>query len=142
MKFMLLPWKPELVFTGTSIMGINPQTGKFSSHLVKFTSLASVKMINYETPTKIPVIFFLLICRTSGIPQRIITIFLLKVCGMQLSRYMFFTSLNFHQSHAQVPILIEVLLLQLRIYKTPDLETPRYQILKRTANYEVSLPFL
>ncbi|KAE8665374.1 SOUL heme-binding family protein isoform 3 [Hibiscus syriacus] len=26
---------------------------------------------------------------------------------------------------------------QLRIYKTPDLETPRYQILKRTANYEV-----
>nr|TKS08992.1 hypothetical protein D5086_0000097700 [Populus alba] len=79
MKFMLLPWKPELVFTGTSIMGINPQTGKFSSHLVKSTSLASVKMINYETPTKIP----------------------------------------------------------LRIYKTPDLETPRYQILKRTANYEV-----
>jgi hypothetical protein len=59
MKFMLLPWKPELVFTGTSIMGINPQTGKFSSHLVKSTSLASVKMINYETPTKIPVIFFL-----------------------------------------------------------------------------------
>jgi len=59
MKFMLLPWKPELVFTGTSIMGINPQTGKFNSHLVKSTSLASVKMINYETPTKIPVIFFL-----------------------------------------------------------------------------------
>ncbi|CAK7334822.1 unnamed protein product [Dovyalis caffra] len=58
MKFMLLPWKPELVFTGTSVMGINPKTGKFSSHL-------------------------------------------------------------------------------LRIYKTPDLETPRYQILRRTANYEV-----
>lgn len=30
-------------------------------------------------------------------------------------------------------------LLQLRIYKTPDLETPIYQILKRTANYEVVL---
>ncbi|KAI3521340.1 hypothetical protein L1887_10803 [Cichorium endivia] len=26
---------------------------------------------------------------------------------------------------------------QLRIYKTPNLETPKYQILKRTATYEV-----
>ena len=34
MKFILLPWKPELVLTGTSIMGINPQTGKFCSHVV------------------------------------------------------------------------------------------------------------
>eukprot|EP00268_Persea_americana_P012585 TRINITY_DN15353_c0_g1_i3.p1 TRINITY_DN15353_c0_g1~~TRINITY_DN15353_c0_g1_i3.p1 ORF type:complete len:109 (-),score=3.44 TRINITY_DN15353_c0_g1_i3:181-507(-) len=25
MRFVLLPWKPELVFTGTSIMGINPR---------------------------------------------------------------------------------------------------------------------
>ena len=33
-------------------------------------------------------------------------------------------------------------LLQLRIYKTPDLESPKYQILKRTANYEVSPSFL
>lgn len=32
--------------------------------------------------------------------------------------------------------------LQLRIYKTPDLETPTYQILKRTANYEVCPSFL
>lgn len=33
---------------------------------------------------------------------------------------------------------------QLRIYKTPDLETPKYQILKRTAKYEVRKydPFL
>jgi len=31
---MLLPWKPELVFTGTSVMGVNPQTGKFCSHVV------------------------------------------------------------------------------------------------------------
>lgn len=36
MKFMLLPWKPELVFTGTSVMGINPETGKFCSHVVEF----------------------------------------------------------------------------------------------------------
>ncbi|KAK4381424.1 hypothetical protein Sango_2969900 [Sesamum angolense] len=25
MRFLLLPWKPELVFTGTSVMGINPK---------------------------------------------------------------------------------------------------------------------
>ena len=33
-------------------------------------------------------------------------------------------------------------LLQLRMYKTPELESPKYQILKRTANYEVSQSFL
>ncbi|KAL5975666.1 hypothetical protein ACLOJK_019992 [Asimina triloba] len=58
MRFVLLPWKPELVFTGISIMGVNPQTQKFCSHV-------------------------------------------------------------------------------LRVYKTPDLETPKFQILKRTADYEV-----
>lgn len=36
MKFMLLPWKPELVFTGTSVMGVNPENGKFCSHVVGF----------------------------------------------------------------------------------------------------------
>lgn len=35
MRFILLPWKPELVFTGTSVMGINPETNKFCSHLVR-----------------------------------------------------------------------------------------------------------
>lgn len=34
MKFMLLPWKPELVFTGLSIMGVNPKNLKFNSHVV------------------------------------------------------------------------------------------------------------
>ena len=34
MKFFLLPWKPELIFTGTSVMGINPENGKFCSHMV------------------------------------------------------------------------------------------------------------
>ncbi|KAJ1416268.1 hypothetical protein SESBI_17443 [Sesbania bispinosa] len=33
MRFALLPWKPELVFTGTSVMGINPENGKFCSHV-------------------------------------------------------------------------------------------------------------
>lgn len=81
MKFMLLPWKPELVFTGTSIMGINPQTGKFNSHLDFWDSIENNNYFSLEG--------------------------------------------------------LRNVVKQLRIYKTPDLETPRYQILKRTANYEV-----
>ncbi|KAE7998812.1 hypothetical protein FH972_003320 [Carpinus fangiana] len=88
MKFILLPWKPELVFTGTSVMGINPKTGKFCSHLDFWDSIKNNDYFSLEG-------------------------------------------------------LWDVLK-QLRIYKTPDLETPRYQILKRTANYEVRSysPFL
>lgn len=38
---------------------------------------------------------------------------------------------------------LTLLFSQLRVYKTPDLESPKYQILKRTANYEVTyLPCL
>ncbi|OIV97197.1 hypothetical protein TanjilG_28948 [Lupinus angustifolius] len=33
MKFRLLPWKPALVFTGISVMGVNPENGKFCSHV-------------------------------------------------------------------------------------------------------------
>lgn len=32
MYFKLLPWQPEVVFTGLSIYGINPRTGRFKSH--------------------------------------------------------------------------------------------------------------
>jgi hypothetical protein len=47
MKFMLLPWKPELVFTGTSVMGVNPENGKFCSHVVRFElKLSSSVVIN------------------------------------------------------------------------------------------------
>ncbi|XP_026661104.1 uncharacterized protein LOC103708809 [Phoenix dactylifera] len=34
MRFVLLPWKPELVFPGISIMGGNPQNQKFCSHAI------------------------------------------------------------------------------------------------------------
>ncbi|XP_010493119.1 PREDICTED: uncharacterized protein LOC104770395 [Camelina sativa] len=81
MKFMLLPWKPELVFTGTSIMEVNPQTKKFCSHLDLWDSISNNDYFSLEG-------------------------------------------------------LVDVFK-QLRIYKTPDLETPKYQILKRRANYEV-----
>ncbi|KAL3535808.1 hypothetical protein ACH5RR_004269 [Cinchona calisaya] len=81
MKFMLLPWKPELVFTGTSVMGINPDTMKFCSHIDYWDSIKNNDYLSFEG-------------------------------------------------------LLDVLK-QLRIYKTPELETPKYQILKRTATYEV-----
>ncbi|KAL6974314.1 hypothetical protein U1Q18_028495 [Sarracenia purpurea var. burkii] len=81
MKFILLPWKPELVFTGTSIMGINPETGKFCSHVDYWDSIENNDYFSLEG--------------LSDVKK------------------------------------------QLWIYKTPDLESPRYQIMKRTANYEV-----
>ncbi|KAJ1435134.1 SOUL heme-binding protein [Sesbania bispinosa] len=81
MKFALLPWKPELVFTGTSVMGINPENGKFCSHVDFWDSIEKNDYFSFEG-------------------------------------------------------LLDVIK-QLRIYKTPDLESPKYQILKRAANYEV-----
>ncbi|KAK9947633.1 hypothetical protein M0R45_003248 [Rubus argutus] len=81
MKFIPLPWKPELIFTGTSVMGINPETGKFCSHVDFWDSIKKNDYFSLEG-------------------------------------------------------LLDVFK-QLRIYKTPDLETPKFEILKRTANYEV-----
>nr|ABK24599.1 unknown [Picea sitchensis] len=81
MNFRLLPWNPELVFTGTSVMSVNPETGKFCRHVDYWDSIKNNEYFSFEG-------------------------------------------------------LIDVLK-QLRIYKTPDLETPKYQILKRTADYEV-----
>ncbi|CAN6163569.1 unnamed protein product [Urochloa humidicola] len=88
MKFMLLPWKPELVFTGLSIMGINPQNLKFNSHVDLWDSIQNNEYFSFEG-------------------------------------------------------LWDVFK-QLRIYKTPNIETPKYLILKRTAHYEVRsyAPFL
>ncbi|KAL6602940.1 hypothetical protein ACP70R_043301 [Stipagrostis hirtigluma subsp. patula] len=88
MKFMLLPWKPELVFTGVSIMGVNPQNLKFNSHVDLWDSIQNNEYFSFEG-------------------------------------------------------LLDVFK-QLRIYKNPDIETPNYLILKKTANYEVRsyAPFL
>ncbi|CAM8922994.1 unnamed protein product [Rhodiola kirilowii] len=81
MTFVLLPWKPELVFTGTSVMEISPKSGKFCSHFDYWDSIENNEYFSVEG-------------------------------------------------------LMDVFK-QLRYYKTPDLETPKYQILKRTASYEV-----
>ncbi|XP_059074412.1 uncharacterized protein LOC131065253 isoform X2 [Cryptomeria japonica] len=81
MRFGLLPWRPELVFTGTTVMSINPETGKFRSHVDYWDSIKQNDYFSFEG-------------------------------------------------------LMDVIK-QLRIFTTPDLETPKYQILKRTADYEV-----
>lgn len=71
------------------------------------------------------------------------TIFHWKVYGMYLSRYSLFIGLNsirwlcLCKQKSVFLLIVDCNSLQLRVYKTPDLETPNYQILKRTANYEV-----
>ncbi|KAH9322246.1 hypothetical protein KI387_016885, partial [Taxus chinensis] len=81
MTFGLLPWKPQLVFTGTSLMGLNPQTGKFCSHVDYWDSIKQNDYFSFEG--------FMDVVK------------------------------------------------QLCILKPPDLELPKYWILKRTADYEV-----
>ncbi|KAM2419684.1 hypothetical protein ACFXTH_026237 [Malus domestica] len=76
-------------------MGINPETGKFCSHVV----------------------------------------------GTPLSNVIICIDLDFWDSikksdYFSLEGLLDVFK-QLRIYKTRDLETPKYDILKKTANYEV-----
>ncbi|CAN1125935.1 hypothetical protein LINPERPRIM_LOCUS4748 [Linum perenne] len=79
MRFLLLPWRPELVFTGTSVMGVNPKTGKFCSHVNHWDSVSNS---------------------------------------------------NFFSSEGLWDVIQ-----QMRIYKTPDKDTPKYEVLKRTAVY-------
>ncbi|KAJ0515406.1 putative SOUL heme-binding protein [Helianthus annuus] len=93
MTFSLLPWKPVLVFTGTSVMGVNPENGKFCSHVVRAVFAPDLKTHDYWDSIK-------------------------------------------NNEYFSTEALMD-LIKQLRIYKTPDLETPKYQILKRTAAYEV-----
>ncbi|KAE8736095.1 SOUL heme-binding family protein isoform 3 [Hibiscus syriacus] len=47
-KSMLLPWKPELVFTGTSVMGINPNNGKFCTHVDFWDSIENNEYFSLE----------------------------------------------------------------------------------------------
>ncbi|XP_062090674.1 uncharacterized protein LOC133796970 [Humulus lupulus] len=81
MEYMMSPWKPEMVITGTSTMGINPETGKFCSHVDKWDSIRDNNFFSLE--------------------------------GL------------WH------------IMKQMSTFKSKDLGTPKYQILKRMTNYEV-----
>lgn len=48
MDFSLLPWKPKLVFTGLSIYGVNPETGRFNSHIDIWDSIKDQKYFSRE----------------------------------------------------------------------------------------------
>nr|XP_043626077.1 uncharacterized protein LOC122597564 [Erigeron canadensis] len=82
MTISFLPWKPSLVITGTSVIGINPTNGKFCSHVDYWDSIDNNDYFSLEGFMDI-------------IKQ-------LHTCN-----------------------------------NSPELEAPKYQILKRTATYEV-----
>ena len=48
MTFALLPWRPPLVFTGTSVMGVDPDNGKFLSHVDTWDSIEDQKYLSVE----------------------------------------------------------------------------------------------
>lgn len=83
MRFWLLPWNPEVVFTGTSIMSVDLATMQFTSHVDTWDSIENQEYLSVEA-------------------VRDLVKNLLPTAGL-----------------------------------TPDLETPRYLVLKRTADYEV-----
>lgn len=41
-------WDPELLFTGVSIMAINPDTGKFKSHIDYWDAIENQKFLSFE----------------------------------------------------------------------------------------------
>jgi len=75
-------WKPEFLFTGTSIMGVNPQTGRFCSHVDTWDSIKDQDYLSAEAV------------------KDLVTQFM-------------------------------------QFYRTPELETPEYTVLKRLATFEV-----
>ncbi|VFQ64233.1 unnamed protein product [Cuscuta campestris] len=48
MRFLLLPWQPQLVFTGTSVMSVNPETNKFIRHVDYWDSIVSSDFFSIE----------------------------------------------------------------------------------------------
>lgn len=82
-------WSPRLLFTGVSIMGINPQTRRFNRHVDYWDAISDQNYFSVE--------------------------------GFQ-----------------------HVLQQLLQLYRTPQLETPRYTVLRKTKDYEIRRyePFL
>ncbi|EFJ10142.1 hypothetical protein SELMODRAFT_229405 [Selaginella moellendorffii] len=81
MTFKLLPWKPVLLITGVSVMGVNLSTGRFRSHVDYWDSVDNNDYFSFEAVMDV--------------------------------------------------------LKQMRPFKTPGLETPKYTALKRTKYYEI-----
>lgn len=81
MNFWIVLWKPQLNFTGVSIMRVNPATGKFCAHIDRWDSIQNNEYFSIEGAKDV--------------------------------------------------------IRQMQYFKQPDLETPKYKVLKRTAVYQV-----
>ncbi|KAG0591894.1 hypothetical protein KC19_1G210000 [Ceratodon purpureus] len=81
MNFWIVLWKPQLIFTGVSIMRVNPETGKFCAHIDLWDSIQNNDYFSVEGAKDV--------------------------------------------------------IRQMQYFKQPDLETPKYRVLKRRADYQV-----
>mmetsp|Transcript_24759 Transcript_24759/g.29972 ORF Transcript_24759/g.29972 Transcript_24759/m.29972 type:complete len:425 (+) Transcript_24759:124-1398(+) len=77
-------WSPQLLFTGTSIMTINPETGNFTKHVDTWDSIPADS-----------------------------------------------------QEYLSIDGVKDLIYQVTRLYRTPDLDTPAFKVLKRTAKYQV-----
>lgn len=148
MKFILLPWKHELVFKGTSVLGINSETKKFCSQVVKYyPSLYKLNIVNQLMKSSLN-FFSILQDSWDSIDNNnfsflllLFFIFLLEgLLDVVEQVYMVFCLTKFLLF--LFILIFEHLILQLQIYKTPKFETLKYQIMKRIGKYEVCCPFL
>jgi hypothetical protein len=48
MNFWIVLWQPKLIFTGVSIMRINPETGKFRAHIDRWDSIKDNEYFSFE----------------------------------------------------------------------------------------------
>lgn len=48
MNFWIVLWQPQLIFTGVSIMRVNPETGKFNAHIDRWDSIENNEYFSFE----------------------------------------------------------------------------------------------
>ncbi|KAG0620713.1 hypothetical protein M758_4G237700 [Ceratodon purpureus] len=48
MNFWIVLWQPQLLFTGVSIMRVNPETGKFNAHIDRWDSIENNEYFSFE----------------------------------------------------------------------------------------------
>jgi len=46
--FSIIGYEPQLTFTGTSVMGVNPETGKFNSHVDTWDAIENQRYLSFE----------------------------------------------------------------------------------------------
>jgi hypothetical protein len=46
--FSIIGYEPQLTFTGTSVMGVNPETGRFNSHVDTWDAIDNQRYLSFE----------------------------------------------------------------------------------------------